>query len=357
YRYFLNYSITYIDNLDGTVTFYGELTLGTNPLVKNETADTDRDGLTNWEELNIYHTNPNNPDTDGDWLWDGDELGLVEKDGYPNIYITNPLKADTDGNGSWDGWEVIWGFDPTNPNDDDDDADKEGLTNRYEFWITQTSPRSFDTDKDRLLDGYNITVNIQSWQGEYIECDYNITQTAILKTIPNASELYNSFMAYGILYNRTNNLVIFIGELSISTNPLSNDTDNDNYTDTTEVESGTDPTNSTSYPPPPQYSTTINITSVYPKKDVYYIGEQLNVTGFVKNVSDSEYLSNVTVKIYLRHNETGILYEIGSGTTNATGWFNITCTISQNVAGGEFTLVAKALPPWPYQESWVEEIW
>ncbi len=43
--------------------------------------DTDNDGLSNYEEIYIYHTDPNNPDTDGDGYTDGDEV----KNGYdPN---------------------------------------------------------------------------------------------------------------------------------------------------------------------------------------------------------------------------------------------------------------------------------
>ncbi len=40
--------------------------------------DNDNDGLTNNDEINIWHTDPNNPDTDGDGYKDGDEV----KNGY-----------------------------------------------------------------------------------------------------------------------------------------------------------------------------------------------------------------------------------------------------------------------------------
>ena len=66
--------------------------------------DPDRDGLTNLQEFTLG-TNPNNPDTDGDGLNDGDEV---------NTYHTNPLLADTDGDGIPDGVEITTGTDPLN---------------------------------------------------------------------------------------------------------------------------------------------------------------------------------------------------------------------------------------------------
>lgn len=70
------------------------------PLVAFE--DPDDDGLTNLEEYQ-NGTDPNNPDTDGDGLSDGDEV---------HLYHTNPLLWDTDGDGISDGVEVRTGSDP-----------------------------------------------------------------------------------------------------------------------------------------------------------------------------------------------------------------------------------------------------
>jgi uncharacterized repeat protein (TIGR01451 family) len=67
--------------------------------------DPDHDGLTNLEEYQ-HGTDPHNPDTDGDGLSDGDEV---------HVYHTNPLLWDTDGDGISDGVEVKTGSDPLDP--------------------------------------------------------------------------------------------------------------------------------------------------------------------------------------------------------------------------------------------------
>lgn len=65
-------------------------------------ADFDNDGLTN-EEEEVLGTDPNKADTDDDGLNDYQEV---------KIYKTNPLKADTDGDGFKDGGEVTKGYNP-----------------------------------------------------------------------------------------------------------------------------------------------------------------------------------------------------------------------------------------------------
>lgn len=65
-------------------------------------TDSDNDGLTDIGE-SALGTDYLNPDTDGDKLFDAEEV---------NVYKTDPLKADTDGDGYEDGMEVQNGFDP-----------------------------------------------------------------------------------------------------------------------------------------------------------------------------------------------------------------------------------------------------
>jgi eukaryotic-like serine/threonine-protein kinase len=73
-------------------------------------GDDDKDGLSNAQEI-LLGTNPNNPDTDGDGLSDGDEV---------NRYGTNPLLRDSDGDNISDGDEVARGTNPLNPDTDGD---------------------------------------------------------------------------------------------------------------------------------------------------------------------------------------------------------------------------------------------
>lgn len=81
------------------LSYEEEMKLGTDP----NNADTDGDGLTDGQEVKVYKTDPKNFDTDSDGLTDGDEI---------KVYKTDPLKKDTDGDGFSDGQEVQSGYNP-----------------------------------------------------------------------------------------------------------------------------------------------------------------------------------------------------------------------------------------------------
>ena len=102
-------------------------------------TDSDDDGLTDGDEVNTYHTDPLDPDSDGDGLTDGEEV---------NTYHTDPLDPDSDGDGLTDGDEVnVYGTDPLDPDTDDD-----GLNDGIED-MAGTDPLDADSDDDGLLDG------------------------------------------------------------------------------------------------------------------------------------------------------------------------------------------------------------
>lgn len=72
-------------------------------------ADSDKDGLTDTEEVNTYKTGVFNSDSDGDGLSDFAEV---------KTHKTNPLKADSDGDGFADGLEIEKKSDPNDAKSD-----------------------------------------------------------------------------------------------------------------------------------------------------------------------------------------------------------------------------------------------
>ncbi len=111
----------------------------TNPLA----PDSDNDGLTDFAEVKNTLTDPNVPDTDGDGLKDGEEI---------NTYLTDPLAADSDGDELSDGDEISRYS--TDPNLNDTDSDN--LADGAEVLEYNTDPNVADTDADELTDGAEV---------------------------------------------------------------------------------------------------------------------------------------------------------------------------------------------------------
>ncbi len=78
----------------GTGVYVSPTDTGTDP----RNADTDNDGLTDYDELYVYGTDPNNSDSDGDGISDNDEV---------SIYSTDPTLTDTDLDGISDYDEIF----------------------------------------------------------------------------------------------------------------------------------------------------------------------------------------------------------------------------------------------------------
>lgn len=109
-------------------------------------VDTDGDGLSDYDEIYVYGTDPIKADTDGDGLSDGEEI---------LIYGTDPTKADTDGDGLSDGFEIHTSkTDPLNP-----DTDSDGIPDKLEYDHHCLDPINPDTDGDGYLDGIEAYVN------------------------------------------------------------------------------------------------------------------------------------------------------------------------------------------------------
>ena len=95
-------------DLDGDGLPLGwENTYGLNEFSNDASVDADTDGLSNLAEYQAQ-TSPTAADTDADGLSDQQEL---------NVYQTNPLIADGDGDGYSDGEEVAQGTDPNDSSD------------------------------------------------------------------------------------------------------------------------------------------------------------------------------------------------------------------------------------------------
>jgi len=90
--------------------------------------------------------NPLDVDSDGDGLSDYDEV---------YIYHLDPLDSDTDDDGMDDGWEIYYGLNPT-LDDSDADVDFDGLTNKEEYSIG-TDPTKYDSDGDGFSDYMEYT--------------------------------------------------------------------------------------------------------------------------------------------------------------------------------------------------------
>lgn len=125
-----------------------EVQIGTLP----NDDDTDGDGLNDGQEVNTSNTDPLNPDSDGDGLSDGDEINTTK---------TLPLDADSDDDGINDGPEVAGGTNPLAA-----DATTPGLAHRYSF-NEPAGPAGPGTVIVDSVGGANGTIvgNNATWQG------------------------------------------------------------------------------------------------------------------------------------------------------------------------------------------------
>lgn len=97
------------------------------------------------------------------------------------------------------------------------ESDGDKLTDGSEKFVYHTDPYSLDTDEDGLLDGYDIVVSI-------------------------GDERYALWATNGIVYFENSGVRTFKGELSVGSDPLDDDTDDDGLPDGWEVLNGLDPT-------------------------------------------------------------------------------------------------------------------
>jgi Bacterial TSP3 repeat len=155
-------------------------------------GDRDADDVSDVDETNVYHSDPNKRDTDGDGINDGNEVnnekssptsldtdgdGLSDHDEY-FTWHTMLYLGDTDQDGSTDKQEVDAGTKPldsashpgaaaNNPgggggggdNQGRADNDQDGLFNDDETNVYGTNPKVADTDGDGRDDGQEVFEN------------------------------------------------------------------------------------------------------------------------------------------------------------------------------------------------------
>ncbi len=223
--------------------------------------DSDRDGISDGDEVLVYHSDPLSVDSDSDDLNDSEELrlgtningmdsdddGLI--DGYEVALGTNPLSVDSDGDDLNDTQEVQIYF--TDPLGTDSDAD--GLDDGDEVYVYFTNPARSDSDGDTLNDYYEIHYIGEGGTGELnaslidtdsdgLRDDYelNVTHSKPYDSDSDRDGLADNdelFYETGIMDNDTDNDNLSDGDevYLYHTNPLVADSDGDGLTDWEEI--------------------------------------------------------------------------------------------------------------------------
>ncbi|MCH9028514.1 MAG: OmpA family protein [Bacteroidetes bacterium] len=216
------YTFTLTDDLNGynnkkNNDGYFNLAMGLTFVNGSGQSDKDMDGLTKREEIDLG-TDPNNPDTDGDGLKDGEEV---------RTYKTDPLNADTDADQLQDGAEVI--VHKTNPLNADSDNDL--LQDGEEVLTYKTDPLDADTDDDTLADGKEV--NKYKTDPLSADSDKDLLSDGDEISKYNTNPLLADTDGDGLLDGEEVN--------QYKTDPLNVDTDGGTVDDFTEVNRGTDP--------------------------------------------------------------------------------------------------------------------
>jgi hypothetical protein len=232
-------------------------------------VDSDNDGLTDYEEVNVTMTDPLDADTDDDTISDGDEVATWD---YADARDhANPLMADTDGDGLTDDLEaldivakvrldavipIVEGCPYVNDDDSDDDGLQDGYEDGnkdgwygyaeypatwgykialgnsssqayYESPLTrwETDPCDADSDDDGLTDGEEIGLFGEGW----------VTPQAVSSS-PGVHGVPLTDTIAALDDDSDNDGLSDYEEVNITgTNPLDADTDDDTITDANEL--------------------------------------------------------------------------------------------------------------------------
>ncbi len=214
--------------------------------------DSDLDGLSDAIELYLgsgeipwmdpIPLNASNPDTDGDLLLDGQELLLMNVSDivYPYVsitvvlkYNTDPCNNDTDGDLLTDYQEVMI----FNTNANSTDTDNDTLDDWSEIWRYNTSALSNDTDGDGLYDFEETLSDVWPY-GPWPPTDWSTGKVPLVAEVVDTGHQPNQ--AYGTSATDPDSDDDFLPDgLEVhfySSDPLSNDSDNDGILDTFEYD-------------------------------------------------------------------------------------------------------------------------
>jgi hypothetical protein len=230
---------------DGAEVKSGSIRYLTNPFLK----DTDWDGLSDYEEVMIYRTNPRLYDTDRDGLSDYYEITMtynftgtrvtptvtsVKIGGTTYYNHTDPLNPDTDGDGLLDGQEgfrrgAYYGDKALNGSD----------PSLFNFGYTH--PLDYDTDDDsyeQLADGtmserklfyldWNDGIEVKGKLFNFVNVTTGETYSKVVHTNPCNPDTDNDTASSAIFINSDGR------ELSLTppTDPTNGDTDSDGLKD------------------------------------------------------------------------------------------------------------------------------
>ncbi len=254
---------------DGDSTFVFRLGYET----RGNSADSDGDELTDYEEIYVYGTNPTSyDDADADGLSDGEEI---------KEYETNRFIADTDGDGVDDGDEVWSGeFDPL-VNESTLDTDNDGLSDLDEYFVYYTSRYEIDTDYDGLSDFDELVYSTNPVQLDTDGDGFNDGWEVMSGFNPCVNNMTDNDSTNDSNSDPDEDGATNQQESEVGTNPTVSDTDGDGINDGDEILQDSDPNDRADTIPVKWISVTGNLGQGVPKSVSQTITIPAGATAFI----------------------------------------------------------------------------
>ncbi|MDA7502737.1 pentapeptide repeat-containing protein, partial [bacterium] len=337
-----------------TITMDSDQSVGAT--FSQDTRDPDEDGLSNYQELVLFNTDPTDSDSDDDGYEDGQEQGEGtdpnQAESYPQRALTVPTveNGSVSGGGSyalgvtatltatpaigyvftsWSGGSTATDNPLTITMDDEQsvgaifsqdtrDSDEDGLSNYQELVLFKTDPADSDSDDDGYLDGQEQTEGTDPNEAESFPTRvltindsangtftgggvYQLGVTATLQAIPDKGYLFGGWVGEVIGESNPLSITMLVNQsvganfeqdsrdsdedglsnyqelVVFNTDPTDSDSDDDGYLDGQEQTEGTDPNESGSYPTRSLATERVNNGSIS-GSGTYALGEEVVVT-------------------------------------------------------------------------------